>query len=290
MTEPSPLSAALRGAAWMLLAGASYAVTGAIVRHLAGSFSVLELAFLRSVIALLIFLPMIVRSGPAMLRTTRLHVHALRASITYGGILCWFYGVSTIALADYHALAFTLPLFTMAMAAVFLGQRVALANWAAVAVGFGGALVILRPGFAAFNLGAVAALTAALCFAMVNTLVKILSRTDAASVQVIYTNLLVLPLALVPAVFDWRTPGWADVPWIVGMGAFGTAAQFCITRAIGVADARVVQPFDFARLPIAAGIGYLFFGEVSDAGTWIGAVIIFGAGYYVLWRERSDKG
>lgn len=290
MTEPSQLSAALRGAGWMLLAGASYAVTGAIVRHLADSFSVLELALLRSLIALLIFLPMIVRSGPAMLRTTKLHVHALRAGMTYGGILCWFYGVSTIPLADYHALAFTLPLFTMAMAAMFLGQRVAVANWAAVAVGFGGALVILRPGFESVNLGAVAALAAALSFAMVNTLVKVLSRTDPASVQVIYSNLLVMPLALVPAVFDWRTPGWPDLPWIVAMGAFGTIAQFCITRAIAVADARVVQPFDFARLPIAAAIGYVFFAEVSDPWTWIGAVIIFGAGYTALWRERTAGG
>jgi len=131
------------------------------------------------------------------------------------------------------------------------------------------------------------ALATALSFATVNTLVKVMSRRESASVLVIYTNLLGLALALVPALLDWRTPSWADAPWILGMGAFGTAAQFCITRAIAVADARVVQPFDFARLPFAAAIGYVFFGEVFDPWTWIGAVIIFGAGYFVLWRERA---
>ena len=271
----------------MLLAAASYAITSAIVRHLGDSFSVLELTFLRCLIALLIFLPMIVRAGPAMLRTSQFPLHALRAGITYTGILCWFYGVGAIPLSDYHALVFTMPLFTMGLAAAVLGQRVAAANWIAVAIGFGGALVILRPGFAAVNLGAVAALGAAFSFALVNTLVKVLSRKDPASVQVIYSNLLMMPLALVPALFDWRTPGWADLPWIVAMGAFGTLAQFCITRAIAAADARVVQPFDFARLPIAAAIGYVFFAEVFDPWTWVGAVIIFGAGYYVLWRERT---
>ena len=271
----------------MLLAAGSYAVTGAMVRHLGDTFSVLELAFFRSLIALLIFLPLIFRAGPGMLRTRRLPLHMLRASITYGGILCWFYGVSTIPLSDYHALVFTLPLFTMAMAAILLGERIALANWIAVGVGFAGALVILRPGIVAVSLGALAALTAAFSFSLVNTLVKVLSRTDSASVQVIYANLLILPLALIPALFDWRTPGWDDVHWIAGMGFFGAMAQFCIARAIAAADARVVQPFDFARLPIAAAIGYVFFAEAFDPWTWAGAVIIFGAGYYVLWRERA---
>lgn len=279
----------------MLLAGACYTVTGAIVRHVAETYSVFEVVFFRGLVALVLMAPLLVRVGWSSLRTTRLPLHGLRTALGYTGILCWFYGVSTIPLSDYYALQFTTPLFTIAGAVLFLGERAGPRHWLAVAVGFGGALVILRPGIIDVSLGGVAAIGAALLFAAVNNCVRVLSRTDGAVVIVTYTNLLMLPVSLVPFLIPgslvpslpgWITPGWVDLGWLAGVGIFGTIAQFAITRAVAVAEARVVQPFDFARLPFAAAVGYVAFGELSDRWTWIGAVIIFAAGYYVLRLER----
>ncbi len=276
-----------RGAAWMVLAAFSYAMTGVMVRHLADDFSVFEIAFFRCLIAVLMIAPLIMRSPVASFRTNQLPMHGLRVVLTYAGIMCWFHGVSVIPLADYYALQFTLPLFSIAGAVLFLGERADARTWLAVAVGFLGALVILRPGVIAFSLGALAAVGAALLFAGVNTCVKVLSRKEPTNVIMLYANGLVIPLSLAPALFDWHTPGWADWPWLIGVGVFGTLGQYAITRAITVADARIVQPFDFTRLPFAAALGYLFFGEVSDFWTWVGAVIIFGAGTYALAREPT---
>ncbi len=279
--------AAVRGAAWMVLAAFSYAVTGALVRHLADDFSVFEVAFFRCVVAVFMIAPLILRSPVAGFRTIQLPMHVWRVALTYTGIMCWFYGVSVIPLTNYYALQFTMPLFTIAGAVLFLGQRADARTWLAVGVGFLGALVILRPGVIAVGLGALAALGAALLFAGANTCVKALSRNEPTNVIMLYANGLIIPLSLAPALFDWHPPGWADAPWLIGVGVFGTLGQYAITRAITVADARIVQPFDFARLPFAAALGYVFFGEVSDLWTWVGAVVIFTAGYDVLARERS---
>jgi len=286
-SEADAVPATLRGPAWMVLAAFSYAVTGVLVRHLADDFSVFEVAFFRCLIAVFMIAPLIVRSPVASFRTIQLPMHGLRVVLTYAGIMCWFYGVSVIPLADYYALQFTLPLFTIAGAVLFLGQRADARTWLAVAVGLLGALVILRPGVIAPGLGALAAVGAAVLFAGVNTCVKVLSRKETTNVIMLYANALVIPLSLAPALYDWHTPGWADWPWLIGVGVFGTLAQYAITRAITVADARIVQPFDFTRLPFAAALGWLFFGEVSDLWTWVGAVIIFGAGTYALARERA---
>lgn len=281
---------AVRGAAWMMVAGLSYAVTGALVRIVAADYPVFEIVFLRCVIALIVLTPMIRRLGLAALKTEQLSMHALRAVVGYIGILCWFYGVNLIPLADYYALQFTMPLFTIAGAALLLREAVGRKAWIAVAVGFLGALVILRPGLSAVSAGGLAALGAAVMFASANICIRVMSRKDHARVIVVYSNLLVLPLALVPALFDWVTPAWQDVPGIIGIGVFGTLAQFGITRAVGIAEARIVQPFDFARLSFAAVIGWLLFHEAVDGFTWLGAVIIFCAAYYVLRQETRPAG
>jgi drug/metabolite transporter (DMT)-like permease len=283
----APISTAARGAAWMVLAAACYAVTGAIVRHLASALPVFELAFLRAALTLLLFLPYAVRAGRAGLATSQLRVHGLRSVLTYAGIVLWFFGVSAIPLGDYYALYFTMPLFTIAGAALALRERVPAASWMAVAAGFAGALVIIRPGLVEVSFGALCALASALTYAGSNVVTRVLSRRDSAAVIVIYSNLLVLLIGAVPAAFVWRTPTWDEAPLVVALGLASTLAQYCYTRAIASADARVVQPFDFCRLPIAAALGLVLFGETSDVWTWIGAMIIFAAGSYALRRERS---
>lgn len=283
------LSPAVHGAVWMLIAGFCYAATGAQVRLLADDYPTFEVVFIRSVIALAMVAPVILRGGIGAFRTEQIRLHTVRAAVGYGGILCWFYGVSTIPLSNYYALQFTMPLFTIAGAVLLLSERAGFRTWVAVAVGFCGALVILRPGMVAISLGALAAIAAALAFAVANLCIRVLSRKDNAVVIVAYANLLMIPMSLVPALFDWVTPRLVDIPLLLGVGIFGTIAQFSLTRAVGLADARIIQPFDFARLPFAALIGWLVFEETTDIWTWTGAVIIFLAGYYVLSRESPRR-
>ena len=277
----------IAGPAWMILAGLGYTLTSVCTRELSSDYSTAQLAFMRAVIALGFVVPLILRNGISVMKTGVFPLHLLRSFFTYGGMMCWFYAVSVIPISDYTAMLYFQPIFTILFAMFILREKAGPRTWAAVGVAFVGALIILRPGFQDISLGMIATISTAVLFAGVNTCMKLLSRTESASVMVAYVSILMLVLSAVPAWFYWTDPVLADTPLILGIGIFALLGQYAITRSIAVADARVVQPFDFARLITAALLGWLVFGETSDAYTWAGALVIFGASYYVIVFERK---
>jgi drug/metabolite transporter (DMT)-like permease len=225
------------------------------------------------------------------LRTRRLGLHVFRNVIHYLGNIGWFIGVVTVSLADVSALAFTVPLFTVVMAFFVLRETIGPHRWIATVVGFGGALVIVRPGFAELNIGVVALLLSALFYASSQTATKKLSGTESANAVLFYMALVFVPVSFIPAAVVWVTPGWVDVLPVVLLGVSGYAAHFCIVRSFAAADASFVIPFDFLRLPVSALVGFLLYMERPDLWTLTGAAIIFGATYYNTWREtRRAKG
>lgn len=285
----NPLSAlppVVLGPLWMVTAGLGYTLASICTRALSSEYSTIELAFLRCVIAVVFFLPMFARNGIGVMKTPVFPLHLLRSFLTYGAMLTWFYAVSVIPVSDYTALLYVQPIVTILFAVLILGESAGPRTWTAVAVAFVGALIILRPGFQVINLGMIAALCTGVLFASINTVIRFISRTDASKVIVAYANILILFISFVPAMFVWKTPKLDDLPAIAGIGVFALLGQYGITRAISIADARVVQPFDFSRLITAAIVGWIVFGESSDIYTWVGAVVIFCASYYVIAFER----
>ena len=275
------------GPAWLILAGLGYTLASVCTRELSSDYSTAQLAFMRAVIALGFVAPLILRNGISVMKTTVFPLHLLRSFFTYGGMMCWFYAVSVIPISDYTALLYFQPIFTILFAIFILRETAGCRTWGAVAVAFLGALIVLRPGLQDVSFGMMAAIGTAVLFAGVNTCMKVLSRTESASVMVAYVSILMLVLSAVPASLYWTDPSLVDAPAILGIGIFALLGQYAITRAIAAADARVVQPFDFFRLITAAILGWLVFGETSDIYTWAGALVIFGASYYVIVFERK---
>ena len=270
----------------MLFAAVCYVASATLARHLGDSYSVFEMTFIRAVIAVALIAPLLVRSGKRVFYTRHIGLHVVVGLLAYLAILFWFYAATRMPVADFFALQFATPFFTLALALLVLRERVAGANWIATLVGFAGVLVILRPGAIEVSLAALAALASTVGYASVNTIIKVLSRTDSTVVIVFYVNLLMVPLSLPMAVVEWRTPGLGDALLLGGMAVFSTVAFLAVARAISVADARVVQPINFLRMPIAALFGFVFFREFPDLWTWVGAFIIFSGAYYVVTRER----
>lgn len=277
----------IAGPAWMITAGLGYTLASVCTRELSSDYSTAQIAFMRAVVALGFVVPLILRNGISVMKTTVFPLHLVRSFLTYGGMMCWFYAVSVIPISDYTALLYFQPIITILFAMLILREPAGPRTWAAVAVAFTGALIILRPGFQDINLGMIATMATAVMFAGVNTCMKFLSRTETAAVMVAYVSILMLVLSAVPAWLYWTDPVMADAPAILGVGIFALLGQYAITRSIAVADARVVQPFDFSRLITAAILGWLVFGETSDAYTWAGALVIFCASYYVIVFERK---
>jgi len=281
---------AVRGALWMTAASVMIASSAICVRQLSGQFSPFELVFLRSLIGTILLSPWMIRmSRGGTLRTTRLPLYLLRTGLSYSGMVCVFYGIGHMPIGEVYALLFLVPLITVVLAVLLLKEHAGIHAWIACAVGFGGALVILRPGIIAIGLAAGAVMVTAVTYAATNICIKSLSRTDSPVQITIIGYLLALPLAAVPTIFVWKTPGWQDVPWILALGAFQTLGGLCHARSVQAADARVVQPFNFLRLPVSVVLAWFLFAELPSAWTWLGAAMIFAASYYVLHRESAAR-
>lgn len=275
------------GAGWMLLACGAFAAMTGLVRHVSDSgMHPWEVAFFRNFFALVVMAPWILKSGVAGLRTARLPLYTLRAGVGMFSMLAWFWSVALLPITEATALGFTAPLFTTILAATVLREVVRLRRWTAVLVGLVGTLIILRPGTGDIPaLGAAAALFAAATQSASTIMIKTLSRTESPAAIVAYMTIYLTPMSLVPALFVWAWPSWEQLGWLALVGAVGTFAHLCFTRALSVAEASAIVPIDFARLIFVAIIGIVFFDQIPSIWTWVGAAVIFASGVYVIQRE-----
>ena len=278
-----------RGAIWMVLGGVSLILLAIVIRDLQDKFNVLQMIFLRSVISFLIILPWALRQKREDIQTKRLPLHIFRNTIHYLGNVGWFIGVTLVTLADLQALQFTVPLFTIVMAAIFLREGVGAHRWIATALGFAGALIIIRPGFVELSTGTIAVVLSAIFYAASQTSTKALSNTDSPNAILLYMSLIFIPVSAIPAFYVWVTPDWSDTVPIISLGVFGYLAHAFIIRAFAAADASFVMPFDFLRLPIAAACGFFLYSEWPVVWVWVGGAVIFAATYYITWRESALK-
>jgi drug/metabolite transporter (DMT)-like permease len=236
----------------MTAAAFCFSVMNIAIRTVSAELDPLEIAFFRNLFALAFMMPWLVRTGLGGLSTRRLGTHLWRAAMGMIAMVCWFYSVALLPLAEAVALNFTVPLFATAGAALFLGEIVRARRWSATLLGFLGVLVILRPGFAEASQLMALPVVAAAFMATSTLMVKSLARDDSPATIVLYMNLILTPFSLVPALFVWRWPSGTAVALLVLIGLLAALAHIALTRAYTKADASAVVPFDYARLPFVS--------------------------------------
>jgi len=282
-----PAANALKGIGFMVLACVFFGAMHVGVRHVTQSVHPFEAAFFRNLFGLLVLVPSFVTHGFRPLRTRRFGLHLARAALNVVAMLAFFYALSITPVVLVQALAFTSPLFTAVLAVVLLGERIRARRFTAIVVGFAGTLLIIRPGVQPFEFGPALVLASAAVWGYVLILIKSLSRTDSAVTITAYMVLLMSPMTLVCALFVWTWPSGAELAVLVAIGIAGTLAQMCMTQSLRLADTMVVLPFDFTKLVWGAFFAWLLFGELIDAWTLVGALVIFSGGLYVAYRERQ---
>ena len=273
----------------MLLAMLMFTVMGICIRLSSAFVPVLEIVFFRNALALLILAPILIRSGAASIRMNRPKLFFGRAAINFIGMLSGFTAVTLIPLADMTALTFTSPIFVTIGAVLFLGEVIRIRRMAAIAVGFIGALIILRPGLVEVSTGAMLALVSALTIAIASLIVKKMTETESASSIVFWMVMMQAPIALVPTLFVWQWPTAEAWIYLWGMALSGTAAHALLTRAIGMVEITSLQPLEFAKLPFAVVLAWVVFGEWPDIWIWLGGAIIFASTAYITRREALVK-
>jgi drug/metabolite transporter (DMT)-like permease len=271
----------------MLIGGFCAVMMNVLIRFAAYRLHPFEVTFFRCLFSLFVMLPFIIRSGPSILATPKVGFYTLRAVVGLISMLSWFYGITIVPLATATAVNFTAPLFATMAAALILHEDVRLRRWIAVVIGFVGVLVIMRPGRDSLDAMLLLILLSAASSAMNNITVKYLVRTERPNTIVALFSVYLTPLSLIPALFVWEWPDLKSLGALVGLGVIGTLAHLSVARAYLAADASACAPYEFVRLPYAALIGYLLFGELTDAWTWVGAAIIVAASMYVAYREAQ---
>lgn len=279
---------AVVAAAWMCGTLGSFMAMAVGGRELSYELGTFEILFFRSLVGLLIVCLLLTRSGWHGGRTQLLGVHAIRNLGHFGGQYGWFYGIALIPLAEVFALEFTLPIWTAILATLLLGERLNRSRLLAVALGAVGMLIMLRPGFAVVEPAALVVLAAAFCYGLSHTLTRKLALTEAPLTILFYMTVVQLPLGLLPALEHWVWPSPTSVPWLIVVGIAGLTGHYCLARALSLADAAIVIPIDFLRLPLIAVVGYLYYREPLDIYVLIGAAVMF-AGNLINVRAEQRR-
>ena len=246
-------------------------------REAARELSVFQLMEMRSVIGMALLWPLLrAAGGLKSLKTQRLREHALRNGVHYAAQYAWFAALTMIPLAQVVAIEFTMPIWIVMLAAIFLHERITAWKVLAVALGLLGVGLIVRPSSSGLSPGQLVALAAALGFAISVTMVKSLTRTDSATTIMFWMLVVQSLLGLGPALWLWRWPSPTVWAWVLLVAFCGTYSHYCMARALRHADASVVMPMDYLRVPLTALAGWLLYAERMDLLTVAGTALILG--------------
>ena len=287
--DPTRIPVAVRAALWMVCALLSFALMAISVRELLHHLETFEVLFFRSAVSLAIMIAILPRYGGRALVTRRFGLHCVRNLLHFAGQSAWVFAIGALPLATVFAIEFTMPVWTAILATFILHERLNRGRIVMLVAGLAGILVILRPGLQEVPPAALVMLAGSLAYASTMITTKQLAGHETVFAVLFYMAAIQLPLALALAIPAWVTPGLEDVPWLVMVGVTGLSAHLCLTRAFRIADATLVVPFDFLRLPLIAVVGMLFYDEPPQLPVFLGAAIIFAGTYYSIRRESRRR-
>jgi drug/metabolite transporter (DMT)-like permease len=244
-------------------------------RETTREMNVFQIMEVRSVLGLCMLYPLIRMSGGfAAMKTSRPLQHISRNLIHYSAQLGWFFALTLIPLGQVVSIEFTMPIWTAILAAAFLGERMTVWKIAAIVLGIVGVIVIVRPSTGEVNPGQLIALAAAVGFGISIVMVKSLTRTEH-TLAIIFWMLVVQSVAgFFPSIYVWVWPSAWAWGWTVVIAICGTFSHYCMARAMLYADATVVIPMDFLRVPLSAAAGWLIYSERLDMFAVLGAALI----------------
>ena len=283
MPQQSTGMAAIWMAGW-LLNTLALTVAG---RELGHDVPVFVIMIMRSLIAIIILTPLILHKGDVRQRFANLRLNIVRNIIHYGAQYAWFSALLLIPLAQVVSIEFTMPIWGAIIAALFLGENLTRFKLAAIAFGFLGILMIVRPGASFIDAGHMVALLAAIGFAVSVTLTKVITRKDSALTVIFLMFAIQTVIGAVPAYLTWKWPEPENWIWVAVVGLAGTVSHYCLSKAISLADITIVMPMDFLRVPLTVLVGYWVYSEGFDFYSIIGTLLILGANMLNLLKAKQ---
>ncbi len=246
-----------------------------------------QASFIRYFVGLILILPWLLPLLKTPPTKRQMGLYTVRGVAHGIGVTLWFYAMARIPIAEVTPIGYISPIFVTIGAWMFLGEKPVWLRIVAVAIGFAGVIFVLRPGQqAGIPIGLLFALSGALLTAAIQLILKPMTAKDSSETLVAWNLILMVPIALVPALFVWSTPTLFEWGILAVQGVLGAVAMTLATKAFSLADASLITPFDFLRLPFVALLGFVLFAETVPVTTWIGGAVIFVA---TLLMARSAR-
>ena len=277
----------LLGVMFICLSGVTSPLMNGFAKLLGQHYNSLQVSWARAfghvIFMLATFVP---KFGLKMLRTRRLPMHLLRSSCLFTSNAVYFLAITFIPLGDAASINMSSPLLVAALAWPILRERTNPQRVAAVLVGFLGVLVIIRPGTGVFHWAALLVVFSALMNGLYQIFTRQVSDTEAAETSAIYSSVVGAFGMLIVLPVIWKTPtNLTDILMFCSMGALGAIGHYFVALALGFAPANIVTPFQYVQMLGSVLIGYLFFGNLPDAFTWLGTAIVVASGLYIGWTQ-----
>ena len=300
------INSKLLGISCIILAHVFFTTQDMAIKFISGDYALHQVMMTRSIVAilftLLIFVP--IDGGFKYLRTQRLGLHLLRGFGIVIANLCFFTALISMPLAEVKAIFFIAPLLITALSVFLIREKVGLHSWVAVLVGLLGVIIMLRPGSEFFNPASILPLVAALAYALVQIMTRKIGENEKASTMAFYIQLnFVAVSGLMGLIFGdghladpsqptlnylfrpWTVPSWGDGMIIIGIGLINGLAAYFISQAYRISKAGIIAPFEYVALPLSIFWSITIFGDWPDILSWLGMVLIAGAGLYVVYNE-----
>jgi drug/metabolite transporter (DMT)-like permease len=289
---PSPAAPAtdkiLRAILSIVLAVTCFSCLNAMSKTLIAVYPVIEVIWARYFFAfvfmLVLFLP---HAGRALFQIRRLDTQIVRGLLLFVSSYLYFHGIAHMPLATAASISLASPIIVTALSPKLLGEAVGPRRWAAVGVGFVGALIVVRPGHEAFDWHILLIVGSTICSSLYQVFSRRYGQTERPDASATVATIVGTVVAAPILPFDWVTPVWGwQIVLFVGMGVMAGAGHYFLTIAYSQAPAAVISPFNYTQLIGAAILGFLVFGEMPDFWTWVGAAVIVASGLYIAYRER----
>jgi len=261
---------------WMAGALTSFSLLAIGARELSGEISIFQTQFYRSLIGLLFISTILFfLKKKNNIRTDKIKLHIFRNIFHFAGQYGWFLGIGLLPLAEVFALEFTVPIWTLIIAAIFLGENISPRKLTAVIFGVLGVLVITKPGFAVVDPASFIVLAAAICFAITHVSTKSLSTSDSPILILFYMSLVQLPIGFALSLANWTWPAGEQWLWLLIIGLTALSAHYCMAKAMQYAEVSMVVTLDFLRLPLIALVGIFLYAEEFEISLLLGGTLMF---------------
>ena len=279
----------LRGALLLVVGCGLFSLVGALIKIAGARLPSFEVVFFRTVIQMLILVPMVARGGLRELRTRRPGLQVVRGLLATVSISCFFFAVTRMPLADVYAISFGRNLLITVLAVVFLKETVDRSRWGATLVGFAGIVVILQPGAQALDWPVLAAITSMVFAAFIFILIRKMGRTETTISMIAYPMAIVSVAVSIPTALFWVTPSPWELLVMLGVGVSGLTGQWAFINAYRIGEASALAPIDYSRLLFVTVLGITLFGEVPDGAVIIGSLILVASTVYSVRHEGAKR-